>query len=169
MELQDFDTEKTLLAKKKELLELLLAEQGLSDSSERLRPLVRVMERGERIPLAYEQEQLWFLAQLEPENSFYHIPLVLHLEGPLQPTALQASVQDLLDRHESLRTCFQAQDGHPFQVIEPSLNLPLSLHDLSALEADPIAQQEALRQLSQREAETPFELAQAPLLRACLV
>ncbi|HET8845650.1 MAG TPA: amino acid adenylation domain-containing protein, partial [Ktedonobacteraceae bacterium] len=144
-------------------------EQLSRENSQLPRPLVRAVKRGDTIPLAYEQEQLWFLAQLEPGSSFYHIPLVLHLEGPLQPAALQASLQDLLTRHESLRTCFQAQDGRPFQVIEPSLTLILPLHDLSELAGDPVAQQEALRQLSQREAETPFELAQAPLLRACLV
>ena len=115
MESRNSAEEKNLAEKKSELLSLLLAEQGLSTSSKHL--ISSRKKTSLPIPLAYDQEQLWFLAQLEPTNPFYHIPLVLSLEGPLQVSTLEASLNALLERHESLRTCFHATDGRPFQVM----------------------------------------------------
>src|SRR2546423_8841867 len=128
MESRNSAEEKNLAEKKSELLSLLLAEQGFSTSS----MIPSRKKTSLPIPLAYEQEQLWLQAQLEPSNPFYHISLVLTLDGPLQVHTLEASLKALLERHESLRTCFHATDGRPFQVIAPSVTLSLPVVDLSA-------------------------------------
>ncbi|MFL5589569.1 MAG: amino acid adenylation domain-containing protein [Ktedonobacteraceae bacterium] len=146
-----------------------LIDQMSREELQRLRPLVRSIAHEGEAPLAYEQEQLWFLAQLEPANPAYNIVLALRLEGPLQAPTLEVSLNALLERHESLRTCFHAADGRPFQVIAHDVTLPLPLLDLSDLAGVPLAQQTAFEQLSQQEADTPFDLEKAPLLRARLV
>ena len=69
------------------------------------------------LPLSFAQERLWFLHQLEPDNPFYNTPLALRLRGSLDKAALQAALQDLLDRHEVLRTAFLDRGGEPQQVI----------------------------------------------------
>src|SRR2546423_2652781 len=165
MESRNSAEEKNLAKKKSELLSLLLAEQGFSTSSKHL--ISSRKKTSLPIPLAFEQEQLWLLAQLEPTNPFYHIPLVLSLEGPLQVSTLEASLNALLERHESLRTCFHAIDGRPFQVIVPSVTLPLPVVDLST--SAQAEQNMNFEQVSRQEADTPFDLETPPLLRARLV
>lgn len=144
-------------------------EQKAQENQQHLIPLIQSLPHDSEIPLAYEQEQLWFLAQLEPASPFYNVSLVLRLEGSLQIPALQHSLNMLLERHESLRTSFHATDGLPYQVIAPAVKLALPLLDLSGLAAMPATRQAALTQVSQQEADIPFDLEKAPLLRARLV
>ncbi|HEY1351022.1 MAG TPA: amino acid adenylation domain-containing protein [Ktedonobacteraceae bacterium] len=134
-----------------------------------LRPLVQPQPQEERLPLAYEQEQLWFLAQLEPASALSTISLLMRLSGPVQLWALQRSLDLLLRRHDSLRTSFSAAAGRPFQVIAPAVTIALPCLDLSPLAAEPARQQTALSRLRRQAAATPFDLAQAPLLRVHLV
>ncbi|GCE07387.1 non-ribosomal peptide synthetase [Dictyobacter aurantiacus] len=131
------------------------------------RPALRAQGQKGEAPLAYEQEQLWFLAQFDPLSPAYNTTLLLQLEGPLQLEALRDSLNDLLARHESLRTSFHERDGQPFQVVEPALTLELPLLDLS--ERDEQARRLGYEQACQQEANTPFDLRQAPLLRVRLV
>ena len=60
----------------------------------------------EELPLSYAQQRLWFLDQLEPNSPFYNISLALHLAGNLQVDVLKQSLQEIIQRHESLRTNF---------------------------------------------------------------
>ncbi|WP_275580210.1 non-ribosomal peptide synthetase [Gordonia rubripertincta] len=87
------------------------------DSAPPHAPLVRVVERPERIPLSYAQQRIWFLNRFEPGSAAYTIPLAVRLRGPLDRSALRESVVDVLARHEILRTTFPADAGEPFQRV----------------------------------------------------
>src|SRR5437588_8536841 len=83
--------------------------------------------KANEFPLAWMQEQLWVLDQLEPGNIAYNIPLAFHLRGPLDIAALQQSLKALVQRHESLRTTFAVVNGQPIQRVAPTLHLQLPL------------------------------------------
>src|ERR1700755_250784 len=75
---------------------------------------------------SYAQRRLWFLSQLTPEAATYHIVSGFRLRGAWNVAALRAALNQIVARHESLRTAFEATDGTPVQVIYPSLPLPLT-------------------------------------------
>src|SRR6185295_8364277 len=95
-------------------------------------------DRSQPLPLSLAQQRLWFLDQLDQAASVaYHIPTALRLRGALDVNALQATLDRLLVRHESLRTHFVAVDGVPYQQIAPAdCGFALLRQDLSGLEAD---------------------------------
>src|SRR5262249_30785203 len=106
---------------------------------------------GEAISLSFAQQRLWFLDQLLPGNPLYNIPSALRLSSPLNPTVLEQSLNEVVRRHEALRTSFATVAGAPVQVIAPSLRLPLPLTDLRRL---PAAEREAeARRLAREEAQ----------------
>ncbi|MEV4128619.1 amino acid adenylation domain-containing protein [Nocardia sp. NPDC049707] len=76
--------------------------------------------RSQRIPLSYAQQRMWFLNRLEPGSAAYSIPIVLRLSGPLNLDALRAAVDDVLNRHEVLRTVYPYAEGEPLQVVLPA-------------------------------------------------
>src|SRR6185503_4389928 len=96
------------------------------------------------VPLSFAQQRLWFLDRFNPGSSFYSVPIAIRLRGELNITALKRSLNELLRRHEALRTSFSMVDGEAVQVITPSLELDLSLTDLTHLAEDE-AEAEALR------------------------
>jgi amino acid adenylation domain-containing protein len=123
---------------------------------------------GDRFPVSFSQLREWILDQLEPGNPAYNIPGGLRVEGPLDLAAFAAAVNEIVRRHEALRTTFAVSGsggtaGEPVQVIAPELRVPLPLVDLHALPA-PVREAEAgrLTSLIQR---LPFDLAHGPLLR----
>ena len=114
-------------------------------------------------PPSFAQQRLWFIEQLEPGPATYNSPRAARLRGPLDVAVLQRSLQDIVARHETLRTAFTASDGLPVQVIVPTVHLPLPLDDLSEL---PEQEREArARRLAEEEIGRPFELVRAPLIR----
>jgi amino acid adenylation domain-containing protein len=125
------------------------------------------VSRDGDLPLSFAQQRLWFLDQLEPNSAFYNIPTALRLRGRLNVVALEQSIQELIRRHESLRTTFQEHDGKPYQQIAPELALPMEKIELTGL-PEPQREAEILR-LAEQEAQQPFQLNQGPLLRCKLI
>ena len=129
-------------------------------------PLVRVPREG-YLPLSFAQQRLWFLDQFEPGNSVYNVPSALRLTGPLNFNALQQSLQQIVHRHEALRTTFALIEGEPVQVIPAAVPVLLPLLDLQSL--DPDSRKAEARRLIDEEAQRPFDLEQGPLFRASLL
>ena len=127
----------------------------------------RRWSRGSAAPLAFAQQRLWFLSQLEPESPEYNMPGEVRLAGPLSVPALRASLEEVVRRHESLRTVFPSAEGEPWQEVLPALEVRLPVADLSALPAPD--RERCARELAWGESRRPFDLAHGPLLRAVLV
>ena len=117
-------------------------------------------------PLSFAQERLWFLDQLEPGTVVYSIPLGLRLKGALNVAVLQRCLDEILRRHEALRTRFEAVEGQPHQVVEPTVPMGMPLVDFSS-QPEERREEEALR-LCTEDAHRSFDLAHGPLVRAKL-
>jgi Condensation domain len=85
----------------------------------------RPVRRDGNPALSFAQQRLWFLDQFEPNNSVYNVPIGLRLRGPLNVASLERSLNEIVRRHEALRTTFPAIEGQPFQLISESLALSL--------------------------------------------
>ncbi|HKI02159.1 MAG TPA: non-ribosomal peptide synthase/polyketide synthase, partial [Thermoanaerobaculia bacterium] len=117
------------------------------------------------LPLSFGQQRLWFLDRLDPESTAYNMSAAVRLTGGLDVAALRAALDEIVRRHESLRTTFAAGEREPVQVIHPPRPAGLLLADLAGL---PEAGRETtLKELS-AEIRLPFDLARGPLLRAAL-
>ncbi|HEY0737737.1 MAG TPA: amino acid adenylation domain-containing protein, partial [Herpetosiphonaceae bacterium] len=130
-------------------------------------PLVPLPRDGRPLPLSFAQHRLWFLHQLEPRSTAYHLPTVVRLFGALDVDALQAALTALVQHHEVLRTVFADHAGQAEQVILPHLRLPLAIRDVPALPEDD--HQAILRTLVRTEVAQLFDLERGPLLRALLL
>ncbi len=119
-------------------------------------------------PTSFAQQRLWFLDQLVPGNAFYNVDSAMRMAmAPSDVAVLERSLNEVVRRHESLRTTFKAVDGRPVQMICRELPIPLPVKDLRHLDAAR-RQAEALR-LASEEARQPFNLQQGPLLRTTLL
>ncbi|MBI3417726.1 MAG: amino acid adenylation domain-containing protein [Verrucomicrobia bacterium] len=117
-------------------------------------------------PLSFSQEQLWLLDQLHPGTATYNIVENLRLEGTLDLAALQKSLDEIVRRHESLRTVFRAEAETAAQIIQPPASMPLGVTNL---EVRPLEEREPeARRLVEEQARRPFNLAEGPLLRVHL-
>ena len=131
-----------------------------------LPPLQAVLRQGD-LPLSFAQQRLWFLSQLDPDNPAYNRPIILRLTGRLDLAALTQSLNEIIRRHESLRTTFPAKEGQPVQHIAPVLTLNVSVVELQEL---PVAEREAEgRRLVDAETQRLFDLAHGPLVRATVL
>jgi len=122
---------------------------------------------GSVVPLSYAQQHIWLHSQLAPELPLYNELLTVRRTGPLDVSALERSLSEIIRRHEAWRTVFQTVDGEPVQVIlpPPTISLPvIDLRELPEAEREP----EALREAAE-EARRPFDLVTGPLLRTKLV
>ncbi|WP_338876064.1 non-ribosomal peptide synthase/polyketide synthase [Mycetohabitans endofungorum] len=127
-------------------------------------PEITPVSREGRLPLSFAQQRLWFLAQLDGASESYHIPLALHVRGPLDRAAWQQALDALFARHEALRSTFVSVEGHPqVQLLPADRGVPLRWHDLRGV---PDAQAQLAR-LRHEAVHAPFDLAQGPLIHAC--
>ncbi|WP_347901178.1 amino acid adenylation domain-containing protein [Pseudomonas purpurea] len=140
--------------------------QGLQQSSSVCeRPPLLPDRSGERQPLSFAQQRLWFLWSLEPDSSMYNMPGALRLRGELNSAALRQTFAALVDRHAVLRTTFYEEDGQTWQRVHPELPLSFVETDLRHL---PDAQAQA-EQRARDEVARPFDLRHGPLLRVHVV
>ena len=141
-----------------------------SEGEAGLPPIERLPRKaGEpsRFPVSFSQLREWILDRIEPGTAAYNIPGGSRATGPLSAPVLSAAIQEIVRRHESLRTVFAATELEPVQVVLPWLELPVPLVDLSAL---PGASREAeAARVSRATAAEPLDLARGPLLRIRLV
>ncbi|MDO7895544.1 non-ribosomal peptide synthetase [Pseudomonas citrulli] len=128
---------------------------------------IDALPRHQAVPQSLAQNRLWITWQLDPTSCAYNIPGALHLRGELDEDALRSSFQQLVERHESLRTRFLERDGVALQQIDPAPAFQLPVVDLRDLPDDP--REARARQLREEQATTPFDLEQGPLLRVILV
>ncbi|MGJ4999561.1 amino acid adenylation domain-containing protein [Bradyrhizobium sp. HKCCYLS3077] len=121
----------------------------------------RLTPRPERIPLSRAQRRLWLLDRLEGSLPAYHVPVAIELAGHLDEAALRDAVNDVVRRHEPLRTCFGEEDGEPFQIVvaETSISLEPKIVQVEAAEVDPSILAEG---------RTPFDLEHDIPCRAVL-
>ncbi|MDZ8188239.1 MAG: amino acid adenylation domain-containing protein [Nostoc sp. ChiSLP02] len=129
-------------------------------------PILRRVGNTE-IPLSYAQQRLWFLDQLESNSVLYNLPIGLRLLGTLNVAALEQSLQELIDRHEVLRTNFVTFDEKPTQIIQTQTNWTVAVVDLQHLLLT--EQQTAAQKLLEQKAIEPFDLAHDALIRATLI
>jgi Condensation domain len=123
--------------------------------------------RNDRVPASIAQERVWTLQQALPGLPFFNILYALRLTSPIDMGDLERSINEVVRRHEILRTTFAVVDGRHVQVIAPHLTVPLTFDDLHAL---PESKKETVGQrLVQEEVLHSFDLAQGPLFRTRLV
>ncbi|MEH2267588.1 MAG: amino acid adenylation domain-containing protein [Nostoc sp.] len=115
-------------------------------------------------PLSFAQQGLWFINQLNPDSPTYNIPITISLKGCINLVALQDSLNEIINRHEVLRTTFAVVDGQPAQVINQPVPLTLAVEDLRLL-SERQRTQEAQR-LATELAQEPFDLSAQSLFRA---
>ena len=130
-------------------------------------PPVLSVPRNGSAPLSFSQERLWFLHQLQPDSAAYNVLIGLELSGSLDVPALERSIQEIVRRHETLRTSFSMIDGQLLQVITEDIELEICRRDLSRLSDS--MQQAEIRRLASVEGNLPFDLGRAPLLRVWLL
>ena len=130
-------------------------------------PVLKPAPRNQPLPLSFAQQRMWFLDKLEPENPLYNVPDVVRLKGALNVEALDQSLNQIIARHEALRTTFQMVKGSPAQVIAPSLEIRIGTADLSSLPES--AREAEARKLALAEIARPFKLQSGPLVRALLL
>ncbi|HEY9301772.1 MAG TPA: condensation domain-containing protein, partial [Phormidium sp.] len=118
-------------------------------------------------PASFAQQRLWFLDRLTPGNPIYNVSAVLRLKGVLNLSALEKTFNEIIRRHEVLRTNFVMLEGELMQIIAPSLTSNLSVTDLTHLSA--ITQEDKVKKLIFEQANRPFDLAKDPLFRVNLL
>lgn len=124
---------------------------------------IPIISRDSRIPLTFQQEQVWFLHKLVPENVAYNAQFTIHFTGDLDKEILEKSLSEIIKRHEILRTTFPEVDGEPVQRIHVPWEAKIQETDLRHL---PVTERERrAEQLIQHELSKPFDYTRLPLIR----
>jgi hypothetical protein len=116
-------------------------------------------------PTTFAQRRLWFLDQLQPLSVSYLVPWSMRLTGELDVAALEASLNEIVRRHEVFRTRFSMRDDAPVQVVASSLKIEMPVVDLSI---DPARERRA-EAIAREEGLNPMDLQRGPLLRSKLL
>ncbi|MEO8429885.1 MAG: amino acid adenylation domain-containing protein [Acidobacteriota bacterium] len=121
-------------------------------------PIMRA-DRSRPLPLSFGQQRLWFLDQLEPGSAAYNICRAVRIRGPLDRAVFREALEEVMARHESLRTTFEESDGRPHQKVLPRGDVPLAEDTAGGLG------REEIDRLVSEECARPFDLARGPLWR----
>ena len=129
--------------------------------------IIQRVSREGALPLSFAQQRLWFLDQLEPNSALYNVPLAIQMSGLLRIDLLQRALDEIVRRHEVLRTTFTVKEDRAVQVIAPEFKVQIPLVDLSKLATE--HQELEVRRLAIDGARRPFNLETGPLFRASLL
>ncbi|WP_414621620.1 amino acid adenylation domain-containing protein [Calothrix sp. CCY 0018] len=151
-----------LRERKAEIVEFLCQTKALS-TPQSLLPT----SRNAKLPLSYAQQRLWFIDRLNPDSSVYNICGALEIQGLLNVAALEESFNQIVRRHEICRTTFKVFNGEPMQVIVPDFTLRLKQVNITHLPKKHLSAE--VTRLATVEAQQPFDLSTAPLLRTTLL
>jgi amino acid adenylation domain-containing protein len=117
--------------------------------------------------LSFAQQRLWFIHQIDPASAAYNVPMALRLLGGLESGVLKRCLDEIVRRHETLRTRFPREDGRPQQVVDPDGALEMPLVDLRGLPA--VEREREAERLAAEDARGPFDLGRGPVARASLL
>lgn len=157
-----------LTPEQRALFEARLKQKGLSAQATAVQPIPRRQDRDSTTcPASIDQERLWFIDQLQPGNTAYNIFNASRIRGSLNVPIMERVINELIQRHEVLRTTLKSVDGLPVQVIAPELKItlePVSLEHLP--EAERYGE---MMRLTTEEFARPFDLEKGPLVRVGLL
>lgn len=141
-------------------------------SSEEKRALLQKLlnQKNENIkmyPLSFKQEGLWFLQQLKPESALYNSPFAVSLKGKLDVALLEKGLNEIVKRHETMRTTINSIEGRPVQQVHPYKPFRLEMTDISEIEAD--RRESELMSRVYEEGRKPFDLKEGPLFRPSVI
>src|SRR5882762_249481 len=153
----------TLSPEKKALLEqrLGVAAHGCAKG-----PVIRKRPNQDSAPLSFAQRQMWIIDQMTPGNPAYNVPYGYRLRGSLDLPALEDSFNEVIERHEPLRTTFAVKDGEPLQLIHPELKITIKVTALDHLTGEEC--ENRLQALASEESVKSFDLSRLPLIRVSL-
>jgi amino acid adenylation domain-containing protein len=126
-------------------------------------PPIKRMRAVGNPPLSFAQQRLWFLNQLDTDNTAYNMPAAARLRGQLNIEALEQSLTEIIRRHEIMRTIFVMEDDAPVQIVLPAQPVQIPLIDLSHISAHEL--EAKVKRLATAEAQQPFDLSRGPLIR----
>jgi amino acid adenylation domain-containing protein len=134
------------------------------------RPVQQSIPRAARdleTPLSFAQQRVWFLNLFEPDSSYYNVSFSVRMKGQLDVEIFRRTLEEIISRHEVLRTTFPSDAGRPVQIIAPSAQAELTVADFSHLPE--VEREFRAIELATEKAGEPFDLAQGPLFRANLI
>ncbi|HEV2964303.1 MAG TPA: amino acid adenylation domain-containing protein [Candidatus Angelobacter sp.] len=143
---------------RRQLLARLLRDQSLGQ------PKAKVVKRA---PMSFAQQRLWFLEQLIGGSALYNMPCPQRFQFALDVDVLRRSLNEIVRRHEVLRTTFGVSGGTPAQIIATEMNLELPVEDLR--DVPPQQRELDAWRLTTEDAHTPFDLRTGPLIRVKLL
>jgi amino acid adenylation domain-containing protein len=156
-------TKSELSPDKQRLLEQRL--RGIAKRPERPDKIATRDKAGEAV-LSHAQQQIWVIDQMQPGNPAYNVPVAYRIKGRLDVKALEDGFNEIISRHEILRTTFCVEDGEPLQVVHPELRITINI-----VSADRFPEAERKRRVPEivsREALKSFDISQLPLIRVDL-
>jgi len=128
-------------------------------------PPITKIDRGNKLPLSFAQQRLWFLDQLEPGKAFYNVPFAVRMQGNIDRSIIKKCLNEITKRHESLRTTFKKVDGQPHVHLEPYTKIvveEINLENSTDLN-------EQIKSITNEAASQPFDLETGPLARYILI
>jgi amino acid adenylation domain-containing protein len=159
-------TQDSLSAKKKMLFEMLMKERTNAQSNKENQAIPK-RDQAALLPLSFAQQRLWFLEQMNPGSPAYNIPSAVRMKGKLDITALNNSFNEIIKRHEVLRTIFEMVDGQPVQTILPELKISIPIKDLTHISKE--KQMENVGKIITEDNLKPYDLSKGPMLRILLL
>ncbi|HEX8288570.1 MAG TPA: amino acid adenylation domain-containing protein [Pyrinomonadaceae bacterium] len=144
-----------------------LAQQIISLNGLAFESAIERESNYKELPLSCAQQRLWFLEQFDPENCVYNLPAVWRINGAIDSEVLERSVNEIIARHEILRTTYSLSNDQPVQLVAESFKLPLEIVELEPLSA--AERDAAVEDLIREKTNEPFDLLNGPLMRNILI